>query len=180
MGTSKSMLEEDELNKDFEELLEKIMSTVEKSLNVETNEDIEFLKEAVQAIDQEEEQDRRWEVVAQNERPPWRPRRCRLNHDGRLQNMVMQRMEEANLDSNVNISSSVQLEVTAKGKQLKEDLLKIAKNIVSCYPKENICQLYAEIYHQIFSDKLREIADYGLADDDCIHVLQWVNNHYPT
>ncbi|KAG7334121.1 hypothetical protein KOW79_002528 [Hemibagrus wyckioides] len=179
MGTSKSMLEEDELNKDFEELLEKMMSTVENSLNVETNEDIEFLKEAVQAIDQEEEQDRRWEGAAENERPPWRPRCCRLNHDGRLQSMVMRRMEEAKIDSNVNITSSVQLEITAKGKQLKEDLLKIAKNIMSCYPKENICQLYAEIYHQVFSDKLREIADYGLADDDCIHILQWVNNHYP-
>ncbi|XP_060728391.1 tumor necrosis factor alpha-induced protein 2 isoform X1 [Tachysurus vachellii] len=181
MGTSESMLEDDEtkLNKDFEDLFKKVMSTIKNSFDVETNEDIEFLKEAVLAIYQDEEQDRIWEEVAKNERPPWRPRCCRLAHDNLLQKMVTQRMEGAKLDSNVNIKSSVQLEITAKAKQLKEDLLKISNNVRSCYPKDNVCQLYAKIYHKVFSDKLREIADYGLADDDCTHVLQWVNNLYP-
>lgn len=182
VGSSKSLPEEDDqenLNKDFEDLLKKVMSTVEKSFYVQTNEEKESLKEAVLAINQEEEQDRRWEGVEKNECPPWRPRCCRLAHDRLLRNMVIQRMEEVKLNSNVNINSSVQLEITAKGKQLKEDLLKIAKNVRNCYPKENVCQLYAKIYHQVFSDKLREIADYGLVNDDCIHVLQWVNNLYP-
>lgn len=185
VGSSQSMLEkveeneEGKLKKDFDDLLKKVMSTVEKSFDVQTNEEKEFLKEAVLAIDQEEEQDRRWEGVPKNERPPWRPRRCRENHDRLLQNMVTQRMEEAKLDSNVNINSSVQLEITAKGKQLKEDLLKTAKNVKSCYPNENVCQLYAEMYHKVFSGKLREIADYVLGDDDCTYLLQWVNNLYP-
>lgn len=182
VGSSKSMLKEDEeekLNEDFEDFLKKVMSTFEKSFDVQTKEEREFLKEAVLAIDQEEEQDRRWEGVEKNERPPWRPRNCRLAHDCLLRNMVVQRMEEAKLNSNVNINSSVQLEITAKGKQLKEDLLKIAKNVKNCYPKENVCQLYAKMYHQVFSDKLKEIADYGLANNDCICVLQWVNKLYP-
>ncbi|KAB5581784.1 hypothetical protein PHYPO_G00179630 [Pangasianodon hypophthalmus] len=182
VGYSKTILEEDEkekLIKDSEDFIKKVMSTVEKSFDIQTNEEKEFLKEAVLAIYQEEEQDRRWEGVEKNERPPWRPRCCRLAHDRLLQNMVTQRMEQAKLDSNVNIKSSVQLEITAKGKQLKEDLLQIAKNVTSCYPKENVCQLYAKIYHQVFRDKLREVADYGLADDDCLHILQWVNILYP-
>lgn len=185
VGSSKSMLDEEEenkegkLKKDFDDLLKNVMSTVEKSFDVRSNEEKEFLKEAVLAIDQEEEQDRRWEGAKENECPPWRPRCCRQAHDQLLRNMVIRRMEEAKLDSNVNIKSSVQLEITAKGKQLKEDLLQIAKNVKGCYPKENVCQWYAKIYHKIFSDKLREIADYGLADEDCIHVLQWVNNLYP-
>ncbi|KAF4090302.1 hypothetical protein AMELA_G00050290 [Ameiurus melas] len=185
MGSSKSMLaeeeedEEEKLNKDFEDLLKKVMSTVEKCFDVQTNEEKEFLKEAVLAIDQEEEQDRRWEGVPTNERPPWRPRHCRLAHDHLLSSMVIQRMEEAKLDSNVNFRSSVQLEITAKGQQLKKDLLKIAKNVKSCYPKENVCQMYAKIYHQVFSDKLREIVDFGLADEDCIQVLHWVHSLYP-
>lgn len=185
VGSNMSMLVEEEennegkLNKCFDNLLKKVMSTVEKSFDVQTNKDKEFLKEAVLAIDQEEEQDRRWEGAQINERPPWRPRRCREDHDHLLQNIVTQRMEEACLDSNVDIKSSVQLEITAKAKQLKDDLIKIAKNVRSCYPNENVCQLYAKMYHKAFSDKLKEIAEYGLADDDCTHVLQWVNSRYP-
>lgn len=180
-GSSKSMLdkEEEKLNKHFEDLLGEVMSTVEKSFNVQTTEEKDFLKEAILAIEQEEEQDRRWEAFEENKRPPWRPSHCRQAHDHLLWKMVKQRMEEATLDSNVSIKSSVQLEFIAKGKQLKEDLIKIAKNVKSCYPNENVCQLYAEIYHQVFSNKLREIADYGLADDDCTYVLLWVNNLYP-
>lgn len=185
VGSNKSMLDDKEennegkLNEYFGDLLKKVMSTVEKSFDVQTSEGKEFLKEAVLAIDQEEEQDRRWDGVQINERPPRRPSCWREKHDRLLQDMVTRRMEEACLDSNVSIKSSVQSELTAKGKQLKKDLLKIAKNVKSCYPNENVCQLYATMYHKAFSDKLKEIADYGLADDDCIHVLQWVNSFYP-
>lgn len=171
--------EEEKLIKDFEDLLQTVMATVETSFDVQTNEEKVLLKEAVLAIDQEEKQDRRWEGVEENKRPPWRPRCCRQAHDRLLQNLVMQRMEEAKLDSNVNIKSSVQLEITAWGKQLKQDLLKITKNVKNCYPEENVCQLYAKIYHLVLSNKLREITDCGLDDKDCIYVLQWVNILYP-
>ncbi|XP_046719754.1 tumor necrosis factor alpha-induced protein 2 isoform X1 [Silurus meridionalis] len=183
--SNKCMLEEEEedaeekLKQNFKDLLTKVMSTVERSLDVQTNEEKEFLKEAILAIDQEEEQDRRWDGVGENERPPWRPRCCRQDHDRLIQDMVIQRMEKAQLDSNVNITSSIKKEITAKAKQLKEDLLKIVRNVRSCYPNENVCQLYAELYHQLFSASLMEIAKFGIVDDDCIYVLQWVNSLYP-
>ncbi|KAM9477254.1 tumor necrosis factor alpha-induced protein 2 isoform 2-T2 [Clarias gariepinus] len=176
--SSMPMLEEkEELNKDNRDLLNRVMSTIEMSFDVQTDEAKEILKEAVLVIDQEEEQDRRWEGVENY--PSWRPMCYRDDHDRLLQRMVLQRMEEATLDSNITLGSSVQREITARGKQLKKDLLQIAKNVQTCYPKENVCQLYAKMYHQVFCDKLREIAEYGLADDDCRHVLQWVNTFYP-
>ncbi|KAL6487275.1 hypothetical protein MHYP_G00039010 [Metynnis hypsauchen] len=185
VGSSKSLMEEEEdnkesLRKDFEELLEEVWLTMENSFEVQTDNEKEALKQAVLVIQQEEEQDRRWEGVAEKERPPWRPRCCRRTHDSLLQNMVQRRMEEAKLDSNTDIKSSIQKEITGKGKQLKEDLLHIAEHVRSCYPGENVCQLYAKLYHQEFCATLREIADYGLSDADCSHVLQWVNIHYPS
>ncbi|XP_036429964.1 tumor necrosis factor alpha-induced protein 2-like [Colossoma macropomum] len=185
VGSSKSLVEEEEdseesLRKDFEDLLEEVWSTVENSFEVQTENEKEALKQAVLVIQQEEEQDRRWEGVAEKERPPWRPRCCRWTHDSLLQNIVQRRMEEAKLDSNADIKSSIQKEIIGKGKQLKEDLLHIAEHVRSCYPGENVCQLYAKLYHQAFCAKLREITDYGLSDDDCSHVLQWVNIHYPS
>ncbi|TSK22817.1 Tumor necrosis factor alpha-induced protein 2 [Bagarius yarrelli] len=177
IGSSWSMLNKNEVTKlteDYEEFLTKIMSTVENSFNVETNEDKEYLKKAVQAIEQEEEQDRKWKKMKKHAHPSWRPRCCRVTHDCLLQNMVIRRMEEAQLNSKVNAKSSVQREINAQAKQLKNDLLKIAKNVSGCYPQENICQLYANIYHQVFSEKLREIADYVLADEDCKTLLNHI------
>ncbi|XP_036429322.1 tumor necrosis factor alpha-induced protein 2 isoform X2 [Colossoma macropomum] len=185
VGSNKSLVEEEEdyeesLRKDFEDLLEEVWSTLENSFEVRTENEKEALKQAVLVIQQEEEQDRRWEGVAEKERPPWRPRCCRWTHDSLLQNIVQRRMEEAKLDSNADIKSSIQKEIIGKGKQLKEDLLHIVEHVRSCYPGENVCQPYAKLYHQAFCAKLREITDYGLSDDDCSHVLQWVNIHYPS
>ncbi|KAI4902134.1 hypothetical protein NFI96_025543 [Prochilodus magdalenae] len=185
VGSSKSLVEEKEddkesLRKDYEELYEAVWSTVENTFKVQTEEEKKALKQAVQLIQEQEQQDRRWEGVAEKERPPWRPQCCKRTHDSRLQNMVMRRMEEAKLDAGTAIKSSIEKEIESKGKQLQDDLIHIETHVTSCYPEENLCQLYAELYHQAFRATLREIADYGLTDDDSLQVLQWVNIHYPS
>ncbi|XP_066536149.1 tumor necrosis factor alpha-induced protein 2-like [Hoplias malabaricus] len=184
VGFNRKLVEEEEddeenLKKDFEDLFEQVWSTVDNSFQVQTEAEIEALRQAVIVIQKEEEQDRRWEGYLEKERPQWRPRCCRDLHDSRLQNMVKQRMEEAKLDSDINLKSSVQKEITRKAKQLRKDLLHVAKYVKQCYPGENVCLQYAKLYHQEFSAKLKEITDYGLNDDDCLHVLLWVNTHYP-
>ncbi|XP_066535977.1 tumor necrosis factor alpha-induced protein 2-like [Hoplias malabaricus] len=183
VGFNRKLVEEEEddeenLKKDFEDLFEQVWSTVDNSFQVQTEAEIEALRQAVIVIQKEEEQDRRWEGYLEKERPQWRPRCCRDLHDSRLQNMVKQRMEEAKLDSDINLKSSVQKEITSKAKQLKVDLLHVAKYVKQCYPGENVCRQYAKLYHQEFSGMLREIADYGLADEDCLQVLQCVNIFY--
>ncbi|CAM4727660.1 unnamed protein product [Leuciscus chuanchicus] len=185
IGSKRKLVEEEEdsearLAKDYEDLLESVMRKLENSLDIQSAEEQEVLKDAVQAVLQEEEQDTRWEGFQKNERPPWRPRRCKQNHEALLERLVHRRMEEAELDSSVEIHSSMQQSITSKAKQLKEDLLKVVTWVRSCYPEhENVCQFYATLYHNIFSAKLREVAEYTLCDEDCVLLLQWVNLEYP-
>ncbi|XP_051772486.1 tumor necrosis factor alpha-induced protein 2 [Ctenopharyngodon idella] len=185
IGSKMKLVEEEEdsearLAKDYEDLLELVMRTLENSLNLQSAEEQKVLKEAVQAVLQEEERDMRWEGFQEKERPPWRPRRCKQNHEAILERLVQRRMEEAQLDPSIEIHSSIQKSITSKAKQLKEDLLKVATWVHSCYPEqENVCQFYATLYHKIFSAKLREVAEYMLCDEDCILLLQWVKQDYP-
>lgn len=185
IGSKMKLVEEEEdseakLARDYEDLLELVMRTLENSLDLQSPEEQEVLKEAVQAVLQEEQQDMRWEGFHESERPPWRPRRCKQNHEALLERLVHRRMEEAQLDPSIKIRSSMQQSITSKAKQLKDDLLKVVTWVHSCYPQqENVCQFYASLYHNIFSEKLREVAEYTLCDDDCILLLQWVKVDYP-
>ncbi|XP_039528500.1 tumor necrosis factor alpha-induced protein 2 [Pimephales promelas] len=185
IGSKRKLVEEEEdsearLAKDYEDLLELVMRTLEHSLDIQSAEEQEVLKDAVQAILQEEEQDTRWEGFQEKGRPPWRPRRCKQNYEALLERLVHRRMEEAEVDSSVEIQSSMQQSIISKAKRLKEDLLEVATWVHSCYPEqENVCQFYATLYHNNFSAKLREVAEYTLCDEDCVLLLQWVNQHYP-
>uniref|UniRef100_A0A8C2DGC6 Tumor necrosis factor, alpha-induced protein 2b n=1 Tax=Cyprinus carpio TaxID=7962 RepID=A0A8C2DGC6_CYPCA len=185
IGSKMKLVEEEEdsearLAKDYEDWLESVKQTLENSLDFQSPEEQEVLKEAVQAILQEEEQDMRWEGFQEKERPPWRPRRCKQNHEDLLERLVQRRMEEAQLDSSIEIHSSLQQSIICKAKRLKEDLMKVATWVSSCYPEqENVCQLYATLYHKTFSARLREITENTLCDEDCVLLLQLVNEDYP-
>ncbi|XP_052428446.1 tumor necrosis factor alpha-induced protein 2 [Carassius gibelio] len=185
IGSKMKLMEEEEdsearLAKDYEDWMKLVMQTLENSLDLQSPEKQELLKEAVQAILQEEEQDMRWERFQEKERPPWRPRRCKQNHEALLERLVRRRMEEAQLDSSVEIKSSLQQSIICHAKRLKEDLLKVVTWVSSCYPEQmNVCQFYATLYHKTFSARLREVAEYTLCDEDCILLLQWVNQEYP-
>ncbi|KAI7806030.1 tumor necrosis factor alpha-induced protein 2 [Triplophysa rosa] len=184
IGAKKKLLEEEEdseakLVKDYEDWWKLVMGTLENSLELNSAEEQDILKEAVQAILQEEEQDVQWERFKETERPPWRPRHCKQKHETLLETLVQSRMQDAPLDSSVETHSSVKNSILSKGKQLREDLLKVVTCVSSCYPEQdNVCQLYATLYHKSFSDELRKVANYGLCDSDCIVLLSWVNNHY--
>ncbi|XP_018972732.2 tumor necrosis factor alpha-induced protein 2 isoform X2 [Cyprinus carpio] len=185
IGSKMTLVEEEEdsearLAKDYEDWMESVMQTLENSLDLQSLEKQELLKEAVQAILQEEKQDMRWKGFQEKERPPWRPMKCKQKHEALLERLVQRRMEEAQLDSSVEIHSSLQQSIICNAKRLKEDLLKVVTCVSSCYPEEmNVCQFYATLYHKTFSAKLREVAEYTLCDKDCILLLQWVNQDYP-
>ncbi|XP_065153338.1 tumor necrosis factor alpha-induced protein 2 [Paramisgurnus dabryanus] len=182
----KKLIEEEDdseakLAKDYEDLLKSVMETLENSLDLHSVEEQEELKEAVQAILNEEEQDIQWEGFKETERPPWRPRRCKQKHDALLERLVQSRMHEAQLNSSVETHSALHKSIISKAKQLKEDLLKVVTWVKSCYPEqENVCQLYATLYHKTFIDELRAVAKFELCDDDCFDLLRWVNFHYPS
>lgn len=185
IGSKMKLVEEEEdsearLAKDYEDWMESVMRTLENSLDLQSLEEQELLKEAVQAILLEEEQDMRWKGFQEEERPPWRPRRCKQNHEALLERLVQRRLDEAQLDSSVEIQSSLQQSIIRNAIRLKEDLLKVVTWVSSCYPEqENVCQFYATLYHKTLSARLREVAEYSLCDKDCIILLQWVNQDYP-
>lgn len=186
IGSKMKLVEEEEdsearLAKDYEDLLECVMRTLENSLELQSKEEQEVLKEAVQAMLKEEEQDIRWEGFQEKERPSWRPRRCKQIHEALLEQLVQRRMEEAPVDSSIETHSSMQQSIICKAKRLKEDLLKVVTWVSSYYPeRENVCQFYATLYHKTFAAKLREVAEYTLCDEDCVLILQWVNQDYPS
>uniref|UniRef100_A0A1A7WG42 Tumor necrosis factor, alpha-induced protein 2 n=1 Tax=Iconisemion striatum TaxID=60296 RepID=A0A1A7WG42_9TELE len=134
------------------------------------------LTSAVKAIQLEEEQallrkQRRWKT----------PSSWKRLHDSSLRSLVERRMESPLVRPVSQAEqSSIQTDIHNMGRQLKVDLQFVVNVVKSCYPPEsNICQLYASLYNQTFSARLRKIADFGLVDKDATFLLRWVNDYYP-
>ncbi|KAM8913463.1 tumor necrosis factor alpha-induced protein 2-like isoform 2-T2 [Spinachia spinachia] len=138
----------------------------------------EALASAVQAVEQEEVQDRLWHQRGRTP-PTWRPCAWKELHDSTLRGLVEERMDNASAPPLADLSS-IQADVHAMGRQMKEDLLQVVSVVRSCYPPEHhICLLYAEMFHCTFSARMQKIADFGLGDKDCTFLLRWVNEYYP-
>ncbi|XP_051812544.1 tumor necrosis factor alpha-induced protein 2 isoform X2 [Acanthochromis polyacanthus] len=163
------------------EALEKLVfQTLEGSLEVNDDNMAAALRSAVEAIQLEEQQDQLWR---QNQKtfPPWRPSGWRKRHDLMLRRLVENRLDnEEDQKTPDNQVSALQADVQGMGRQLKEDLLLVVKVLNNCYPPDmDVCNLYARMFHQSFSARLRKIAEYGLEDKDGTFLLLWVNKYYP-
>ncbi|XP_040917097.1 tumor necrosis factor alpha-induced protein 2 isoform X2 [Toxotes jaculatrix] len=173
---------EEEVNNlaaDHRTLERRILETLERSLSL-SDVSSEALMSAVKAIDQEDEQDQLWR---QRDRTPprWRPSGWKELHNTTLHSLVKDRMDNPKTPSvNQVEQSSVEAHICSMARQLKKDLLCVVDEVKTCYPPEaDICNFYARLYHQTFSDILRKITDFGLEDKDCTFLLLWVNSHYP-
>lgn len=167
------------LAEDYRQLEAGVRKTLELSLSPEELK-TEVLLSAVKAMVLEAEQDKRW--TQRTEAPPaWRPGGWRSLHDETLRSLVERRMDSPSTPATSPVRlSSVQEDIASMARQLKVDLLLVAKVVKDCYPPEmDICHFYARLYHQTFSARLSKIADFGLGDRDCMSVLQWVNDYYP-
>ncbi|XP_047466534.1 tumor necrosis factor alpha-induced protein 2-like [Mugil cephalus] len=183
--------EEQKLAADYEALEKLVMETVVETLSIslqevdDINESVSAhasaLTSAVKVIMQEEEQDQMWKTSCQTV-PSWRPCNWRKTHDSKLQDLVEERMNSSQTPTaNQAEQSSIQTDVQNMGRQLKEDLLLVVKLVKSCYPPEmDICNFYAKLYHQVFSTRLRTIAESRLDDKDCTFLLRYVNECYPS
>ncbi|XP_078145713.1 tumor necrosis factor alpha-induced protein 2 isoform X2 [Centroberyx gerrardi] len=155
-----------------------VEQALKRSLSSEEG-NAEALTSALKAVCQEEQQDRLW-ILRPQKNPPWRPARWRKLHDSTLRSLVEERMDSASMPGEQGQQSSIQQDVCAMGKQLKDDLLRVARGVKGCYPPElDVCNLYARLYHQAFSARLKRIAEFGLAGRDCAAMLHWVKDHYP-
>uniref|UniRef100_A0A8C2D6K0 Tumor necrosis factor alpha-induced protein 2-like n=1 Tax=Cyprinus carpio TaxID=7962 RepID=A0A8C2D6K0_CYPCA len=171
--------EEDKLQMDYEIFILRLRLVIQDSF-IEDNQ--ETLKSALTSIVKEEAQDRRWAEVAADQRPIWRPTRCRQFHDTLLQIIVEQRMKNADEQNNLadNLSTSLKREVFRLGKQVQKDLLRVVRNLRECYPPDfDICRLYARLYHQAFSTRLQEFSRSNISSEECLYILSWIVEYYP-
>ena len=167
--------------RDWETLNVKIQEALLGTFNPENIPEV--LTSAVEAIQQEEGQDRKWEERRQSgDPPPWRPRRCRHLHESLLRGMVEERLDDDKitpLQQGTELSS-VQMDIVRMFKRLKDDLLRVVEVVKGCYPDEmDICNVYASMYHQALGSRLGVVVDFGLCEKDCSYVLTWVNSYYP-
>nr|XP_057933597.1 tumor necrosis factor alpha-induced protein 2 isoform X2 [Doryrhamphus excisus] len=142
--------------------------------------DTAALKSAVVFMRQEDDQDRLWEQRGGTP-PPWRLSNWWEVHEKTLRALVEERMDALTTPpAGLQGQSSIQLDVNGMGRQLRQDLRLVVQQVKKCYPQSvNICQLYADLYHQTFSTRLRKLADFGLDDQDSTFLLRWVNEYYP-
>ncbi|KAG9336589.1 hypothetical protein JZ751_002936 [Albula glossodonta] len=179
MGKEEKVKKE-KLKRDYEALLRQIWLAVEASLTF-SSEELKVVKSAVSCIQQEEEQDQRWKEEPGAVAPDWRPMQCRRKHDALLQQMVKKRMEETeDLSRADKLSSSLKRDICKMGIRMRDDLLKVVQELNKCYPEEfDICNTYARLYHEAFTEHLMKITEYELDLEDCTYLLSWVNDHYP-
>uniref|UniRef100_A0A673N844 Tumor necrosis factor alpha-induced protein 2-like n=1 Tax=Sinocyclocheilus rhinocerous TaxID=307959 RepID=A0A673N844_9TELE len=171
--------EEDKLHTDYEIFILRLRLVIHDSFSEDNQ---ETLKSALTSILKEEAQDRRWAEVAVDQRPIWRPTRCRKIHDTLLQNIVEQRMKNADEQENKadNLSTSLKKEVCRMGKRVQKDLLRVVRNLRECYPPDfDICRTYAQLYHQAFSTRLQELARSNISLEECLYILSWIVDYYP-
>lgn len=170
------------LAEDYRELEAGVRNVLELSLSPEETrgKKMEALTSAVKAINLEAEQDWRWKQRAETP-PAWRRGSWRSLHDETLRSLVEQRMDNPSVPAvSPGKLSSFQEDIAGMARQLKVDLLLVAKTVKVCYPPEmDVCNFYARLYHQTFSSRMKKVAEFGLDDKDCTSVLQWVNSYYP-
>ncbi|XP_072552514.1 tumor necrosis factor alpha-induced protein 2-like [Salminus brasiliensis] len=165
--------EEDQLKNDYDILITRVVMAVRNSFNKKNQ---MTLKSAVTAIIQEEERDRLWEEVAKNERPSWRPMKCREWHDTWLQKVLLQRIQQA--DEEGNELDSLKTEVNQMNRLIQNDLFQVVRDVQGCYPPEfQICHMYAQLYHQAFSTKLRQLPRSSIPIEDCIFILEQISSY---
>ncbi|XP_035530467.1 tumor necrosis factor alpha-induced protein 2-like isoform X2 [Morone saxatilis] len=172
--------EVDKLAADYADLETSVLHTLRLSLTpgeVST----QALASAANAIKQEMHQDQRWKERDRTP-PAWRPKGWKKVHDETLRSLVEERMDNPVTPPAVQVDqSSLQADVNSMGRQLKADLLLVVEVVKNCYPPElDICNLYARLYHQYLSARLRKIADFVLDEKDSSYLLRWVNVYYYT
>ncbi|XP_066533942.1 uncharacterized protein [Hoplias malabaricus] len=165
--------EEKRLQKDYETLMLRICMAVHNSFNKICQ---GTLESAVTAILQEEEQDLFWKERAAKEHPSWRPVRYRQIHDSLLQNLVNNRLQQD--DNEENETENLKKKLSQMILVIQNDMFQVVRDVQACYPQElDISNIYAELYHQAFYTKLRQLPRFNIPIEDCIFILKQVSNY---
>ncbi|XP_058471653.1 tumor necrosis factor alpha-induced protein 2-like isoform X1 [Solea solea] len=177
-GAQRREEEVNSLAEDYAVLRLHILQTLQQSLSTVNT---DALTSAVKAVHQEDKQDQLWKQ-RDGTPPGWRPGGWKEFHDEALGSLVKDRMDNPSTltDGQLVGKSSIMADICSMGRQLLDDLQLVVGVVKTCYPPQtDICGFYIRLYHQAFSARLGKIADFVLEDDDCRHLLCWVNEYYP-
>ncbi|KAL6486253.1 hypothetical protein MHYP_G00056450 [Metynnis hypsauchen] len=162
--------DEEKLKMDYKTLESEIREVVFKSLD-DRNE--ETLESAINAICQEEERDKHWKEAGGKGHPSWRPMKWREMHDTLLETVVKNRMQQ--VDEEEHGPETLKWEVC---NLIQNDMFQVVRNVQGCYPPEfDICNVYARLYQQAFSAKLRQLPRHNIPIEDCIFILKLVSDY---
>ncbi|KAI5090522.1 tumor necrosis factor alpha-induced protein 2 [Silurus meridionalis] len=156
------------LKKDYETLMDHLKFAVHDSFNLENQ---EMLRSAIMAIVQQEERDKLWEEAAE-ESPCWRPMRCREIHNTIIKEVVEERLQQANEEES---DMDILKRDVIKMCDIQKDLLQVVNHVQKCYTDFNVVHMYAQLYHQAFSEKLRKLLQCSVTIDDYKSILQQTN-----
>ncbi|KAE8586782.1 hypothetical protein XENTR_v10021764 [Xenopus tropicalis] len=138
-----------------------------------------LLDQAVQAILEQEKENNRCisDIKANN---PARPRKWKQKWISTVKESVDDRLKELPKDETNNSSSSLSQSFTNLGKIFKKDLTHIVNHLKQHYPDDfDVCNSYAQHYHQAFLAHTSTITEFELGDKDTFFLLCWVHNIYP-
>lgn len=179
-GTSEQRMEAQSETEALYELLKReTLDIINASIHIAPTKP-ELLQNAVKAIVEQEKEDER----AALERGPGnkggsRPRKWKEVWRDTLEASVTERMKETPFAGHENLSTAAH-SFLHLGRTMKEDLITVVQHIKPHYPKHfQVCSLYAECYHRLFSSHLEAIAQFELGDKDTYLLLTWVQNIYP-
>ncbi|KAI4872743.1 hypothetical protein NFI96_026976 [Prochilodus magdalenae] len=161
------------LKKDYETLSMRIWLAVSNSFDRRNQ---YALESAVTAILQEEEQDQHWKEAGEKECPSWRPMGYQDMHDIVIQSMVKKRIQQ--VDEEEQAEDKLKKEISQMNMLIQDDMLQVVRDVQACYPPEfGICNMYAQLYHQAFSTKLRQLPRYNIPIEECIFILKQISNY---
>lgn len=164
--------EKNDLRKDYETLMDHLKMAVYDSYDMENE---KTLTSAIKAVVQQEEQDKLWEEAAE-EPPCWRPMRCRQMHDTILKEVVKIRLQRVNEEESD--TDMLKRDVVQAGSVIQNDLLQVVNHLQRCYSSDfDICNMYAQLYHQAFSAKLKKRLQFSITAEDYRFILQQINTY---
>lgn len=165
--------EKNNLRKDYETLIDHLKMAVYDSFDMENQ---KTLTSAVTAIVQQEEQDKLWEEAAK-EPLSWRPMRCRQIHDTILKKVVEIRLRQVNKEEDLD-TDMLRRDVIQTSSVIQNDLLQVVNHVQRCYSSDfSVCNIYAQLYHQAFSAKLKKLLQISVTAEDYRFILQQINSY---
>ncbi|XP_063295315.1 tumor necrosis factor alpha-induced protein 2-like [Pelobates fuscus] len=162
----------------YDELNTKVFRVVKESI-LENDESL--LKEAVQAITEQEKEDKN--VSENNSMPssPVRPRKWMQKWHDSVSESVEERMGNLPGISPNDSGSSFSRTFAILGKTIKTDLTHVVKNLKPHYPTAefDVCNIYAKCYHKFLKTHIENITEFELTGKDSHFILSLVLNIYP-